>query len=488
MRHRIRQLLRSRRSVMATVTVLTVSLFLGGLVVASDLPKRQALDSTRTRDVVAPPRRPPSFVELASRLSPTVVNIKVTKVAKMAPSHWPQGPEGPFGEFFKHFFKEMPGPFKQQGAGSGVIISDDGYILTNNHVIEGADEVRVTLADKREFKAEIIGRDAKTDLAVLKVKTDVSLPVATLGDSDRLQVGEWVMAIGNPFGLSHTVTSGIVSAKGRVIGAGPYDDFIQTDASINPGNSGGPLFNMQGEVVGINTAIIPNGQGIGFAIPVNLAKSLIPQLVSAGKVTRGYLGVGIQELTPELAKALGLQDQKGALVAEVTPGSPAEKAGLKRGDVIVTFKGKAINEVHDLPALVAETPVGEKVTVVVLRDGKTRQLPLTVGELAADASEAEKTAKPAQGKWGLHLQDLTPELAQQQDLESDQGVLVAEVQPDSPAAEAGIRQGDLLMEVNRQAVKSVREVQEILAKAKDQNTLLVLVKRGKGSLFIAMAK
>jgi serine protease Do len=284
------------------------------------------------------------------------------------------------------------------------------------------------------------------------------------------------------------VTSGIVSAKGRVIGAGPYDDFIQTDASINPGNSGGPLFNMQGDVVGINTAIIPNGQGIGFAIPVNMAKSLIPQLVSTGKVTRGYLGVGIQDLTPELAKALDLQDQKGALVAEVTPGSPADKAGLKPGDVIVTFKGNAINEVHDLPALVAQTPVGEKVTIVVLRDGKTRQLPLTVGELAADASEAEQTAQPTQGKWGLHLQDITPELARQQDLESDQGVLVVEVQPDSPAAEAGIRQGDLLLEVNRQAVKSVREVREILAKAKDQNTLLVLVKRGKGSLFIAMAK
>jgi serine protease Do len=470
---------------------LAILLLLGGLALASALPQSVALDSRPPQDATATAPSPASFVELAERLSPTVVNIKVTKTTKVAPSQWSQDPDGPFGEFFKRFFKEMPqlpGPFKQQGAGSGVIISDHGNILTNNHVIEGADEVLVTLADKRELKATIVGRDAKTDLAVLKIETQESLPVAALGDSDRLRVGEWVLAIGNPFGLSHTVTSGIVSAKGRVIGAGPYDDFIQTDASINPGNSGGPLFNLHGEVVGINTAIIPTGQGIGFAIPVSLAKSLIPQLVSTGKVTRGYLGVSIQELTPALAKALALQDHKGALVAEVVPGSPAEKAGLNRGDVIVAFKDKAVDTAHDLPAMVAQTPVGEPVTLGVWRDGKTRHLPLTVGELAADGPEEAQTAQPAQGTWGMHLQDLSPALARQQGLESDQGVLVVAVQPGSPAAEAGIRPGDLLLEVNRQTVQSVREVQEILAKATNQESLLALVQRGQGSLFIAMAK
>jgi serine protease Do len=398
-------------------------------------------------------------------------------------------PEGPFGDFFERFFKEMPRMpegHRTQGAGSGVIISKDGYILTNNHVVEGAQEVTVTLADKQEYKAEVIGLDPKTDLAVLKIDAKKPLPAAALGNSENLKVGDWVVAIGNPFGLNHTVTSGIVSAKGRVIGAGPYDDFIQTDASINPGNSGGPLFNMGGEVVGINTAIIPQGQGIGFAIPVNTAKPLIPQLVNDGEVTRGYLGVNIQSITPELAKALGVEDRKGALVADITPGSPAEKGGLKRGDIIVAYEGKDVTDHHVLPAMVAATPVDEKVTVTVLRDGKQRKLSVTVGKLPSDSARLEKTAQPTKGRWGLQLHDLSPQIADQFRLQADQGVVVVGVEPGSPAHEAGIRQGDVIVEVNRQPVNSVKEVKENIDKTKDEDHLLLLVQRQNGKMYVPL--
>ena len=329
-----------------------IPFLVAGLVMASGLnwtgtSVAADVNSETQPPVLSAPVMPSSFAELAENLSPTVVNVKVTKIEK-ATFQGQHMPEGPFGDFFERFFKEMPrmpNGHRTQGAGSGVIISKDGYILTNNHVVEGAQEVTVTLADKQEYKAEVIGLDPKTDLAVLKIDAMKPLPAASLGNSENLKVGDWVVAIGNPFGLNHTVTSGIVSAKGRVIGAGPYDDFIQTDASINPGNSGGPLFNMGGEVVGINTAIIPQGQGIGFAIPVNTAKPLIPQLVSDGEVTRGYLGVNIQSITPELAKALGVEDRKGALVADITPESPAEKGGLKRGDIIVAYEGKDVTDI-----------------------------------------------------------------------------------------------------------------------------------------------
>ena len=479
----------------ATVAAVALSFFLSGLVVASNLPGATISEArpsaANSQSAVAAPAVPASFADLAERLSPTVVNIKVTKIAKNANWQWHQVPDGPFGEFFKHFFKDMPQnpePYKQQGAGSGVIISADGYILTNNHVVDGADKVLVTLNDQQEYKADIVGRDPKTDLAVLKIKAAKPLPVATMGDSDRLRVGSWVLAIGNPFGLSHTVTSGIVSAKGRVIGAGPYDDFIQTDASINPGNSGGPLFNMHGEIVGINTAIIPNGQGIGFAIPINTAKPLIPQLVSKGVVTRGYLGVSIQSITPDLAKAMKLQDRKGALVSEVVSGSPADKAGVQSGDVIVTFNQKPVDSAHDLPAMVAATPVGQEVAVVVLRAGRKQQLPITVGKLPADDTEVEASSQDTSGKWGLQLQTLTPEVARQHDLATEQGVLVVGVQPDSPADAAGLRSGDILVEVNHHPVASVQDVKAALARAKDNDALLVRVKRGQASLFVAMAK
>ena len=307
----------------------------------------------------------PDFVALAKKLKPAVVNVSTAKtIAPQKKFHRAPSPFGtdPFEEFFDRFFENAPQrSYKQRSLGSGFIISDDGYILTNNHVVAGADEIKVKLGDKREFKAEVKGTDEKLDLALIKIEAKDHFPVARLGDSDTIEVGEWVMAIGNPFGLEQTVTAGIVSAKGRVIGSGPYDDFIQTDASINPGNSGGPLFNAQGEVIGINTAIVAGGQGIGFAIPINMAKGIITQLKEKGKVTSGWLGVSIQAMTPELAQSFGLEAEKGALVNEVMKDSPADKAGIKSGDIILEFDGKAVHEMNELPRLVAETPVGKKV-------------------------------------------------------------------------------------------------------------------------------
>ena len=436
----------------------------------------------------SPPVMPSSFAELAEKLSPTVVNVKVTKI-EQATFHGSQMPDGPFGDFFKRFFEEMPQMpenHRTQGAGSGVIISKDGYILTNNHVIEGAKEVTVTVADKNEYKARVVGADPKTDLAVLKIEANKSLPSAALGDSEQLKVGDWVVAIGNPFGLSHTVTSGIVSAKGRVIGAGPYDDFIQTDASINPGNSGGPLFNMRGKVVGINTAIIPYGQGIGFAIPVNTAKPLIPQLVSKGEVTRGYLGVSIQSITPDLAKALKIEDREGALVADVISGSPAEKGGIERGDIIIAYDGKAVKDSHDLPAMVAATPVDKEVTVTILRHGKEQNLTMQVGKLPSEEAKLETSVQPAKGKWGLQLHELNPQIAHQLRIKADQGVAVVGVEPGSPADEAGMRQGDVIVEVDRHPVESLNDVKEKIDKSEDKDHLLLLVQRENGKFYVPL--
>jgi serine protease Do len=422
------------------------------------------------------------FTPLVEKLSSSVVNVKVSKVER-ADFFWPQLPEG-FKEFFNH--PQFPQGRKVQGAGSGVIISHDGCILTNNHVVEGAKEVEVTLADTREFKAKVVGRDPKTDLAVLKIDAGKNLPAANLGDSDQLKVGDWVLAIGNPFGLSHTVTAGIVSAKGRVIGAGPYDDFIQTDASINPGNSGGPLFNMKGEIVGINTAIIPNGQGIGFAIPVNTAKPLIPQLVAKGEVIRGYLGVNIQSVTPDLADAMKLEVRRGALVADVVSGGPADRAGIRRGDVIVSYDGKKVEDSHDLPNAVAATPVDKEVTVTVVRGGKERDIVAKIGKLEPEEAAGEESRLPAHGKWGLQLQDLNPQIARQLGLKSDHGVVVVNVQPGSPADEASIQPGDVILEVNRQPVKSAKEVKEEVGKVGEGKSLLLLVQRDQGSRYVAL--
>jgi serine protease Do len=495
MLNRIKRAVANRRVGGAAVTTVALSFFLMGLIAASDLNwmgEAQAENTgAKTPNATAPRATPDSFANLAQQLTPTVVNIKVTKMAKTGDFTAPQEFEDPYREFFERFFEQAPRPpesFRQQGSGSGVIVSQDGYIVTNQHVIEGADEVMVTLADQTELKAEVMGRDPKTDLAVLKIETQKKLPVATLGDSQAIRVGDWVMAIGNPFGLTHTVTTGIVSAKGRVIGAGPYDDFIQTDAAINPGNSGGPLFDMQGNVVGINTAINPAGQGIGFAIPAHVAKPLIPQLIAKGEVTRGYLGVSIQAITPDLSQALNLDGTKGALVAEVRTGTAAAEAGIKRGDVIVSYNDKVIDNVHDLPAMVANTPVGDKATVTILRGGQSQEIELTIDKLPTEVAEAGEPIQAEQSQWGLQLQDLTPEMAEQHNLDTDKGVVVAGVQPDSPAAEVGLREGDIILEVNRQPVTTVQDAKDVLSKSDAKEALLLLVKRGEGSLFVAMAK
>jgi serine protease Do len=493
--HKCKQYITSRRfGARAMASVALSSLFIGVLVASSVqwTPMSVAQGVGQKAALAAgAPAIPGSFADLAEQLGPTVVNIQVTKVAPVGDFPGMLDPDGPSGEFFEHFFGDrlpQPRPHRMQGSGSGVIISPEGYILTNNHVVDGAQEVTVTMANKQMYKARVVGRDPKTDLAVLKINAKESLPVAAMGNSTDLKVGEWVIAIGNPFGLGHTVTAGIVSAKGRVIGAGPYDDFIQTDAPINPGNSGGPLFNMQGEMVGINTAIVASGQGIGFAIPIDLVKPLIPQLEKTGEVTRGYLGVSIQSITPELAKAMKLEERQGALVAEVTAGSPAAKAGIHRGDVIVGFNGETVKDSHDLPAAVAKTPVGEKVTVTLRRDGKTETVPVAVGKLPSEKVTSEPSSHASQSQWGLQLQDVTPQMARQRGLAEASGVMVVGVQPDSPAERAGLQRGDIILEVNHQPVQSMQDMRDAIAKAGDQDSLLLLVKRDQGSAFVAMAK
>ena len=357
----------------------------------------------------APDARPlPDFVSLAKKFRPVVVNISASQLSggtPETPSPFPQG--DPFGEFWKKFFGDQPrGGSRRQSLGSGFIIDRDGSILTNNHVVDNAQKIVVRLADEREFEAKVIGKDPKTDIAVIKIDAKGVLAAAPLGDSDQLEVGEWVLAIGNPFGLDSTVTSGIVSAKGRRIGAGPYDNFIQTDASINPGNSGGPLINMRGEVVGINTAIFSQtggNIGIGFATPINLVKEILPELKGKGKVTRGWLGLAVQEVTPEIASSLGLDKRRGGLVAEVVKGGPAERSGIKVGDVIVEFDGKEIKEAGDLPALVARAAPKSHVRLKLLRDNKEVVLSVTIGEMKEKeeaAPEEKADAGPAIGGAG----------------------------------------------------------------------------------------
>jgi serine protease Do len=426
----------------------------------------------------------PDFVKLAKRLKPAVVNISTSKTITPQ-KHQRQSGNDPFQEYFDKFF-ETPRqhPFKQKNLGSGFVISEDGYIITNNHVVADADEIKVKLSDGREFRGEVKGRDEKFDVALVKIDAKGQLPIAPLGDSDKTEVGEWVMAIGNPFGLAQTVTAGIVSAQGRVIGSGPYDDFIQTDASINPGNSGGPLFNTNGEVIGINTAIVAGGQGIGFAIPINMAKSIMTQLRETGKVTRGWLGVSVQVVTPDLAKSFGLDRERGALVAEVMKDSPAEKSGLKGGDIILEFDGHPINEMNQLPRFVAETPVGKKVKLLVLRDGRQETMHVTIEQLK-DGGEDRDQAVPSD-RLGIKVAELTPERAQQLRVQGDRGVVVTEVQSDGLADRAGIMEGDLIREVNGIRIASVGDYTRAVSAVKKGGYLKVLLRRGDASLFVAL--
>ena len=438
-------------------------------------------------------KAPRSFADLADAVKHSVVNISTTQVVKGSPLQPFGGPNAPFGkffgdDFFKHFFGDTPkGGMKTHALGSGFVISEDGLILTNNHVIEKATEIKVKLEsgnEDKEYDAKVIGRDPKTDLALIRVKPDTNFPKPVhLGDSDAIRVGDWVMAVGNPFGLGQTVTTGIISAKGRIIGAGPYDDFLQTDAAINPGNSGGPLFDMKGEVIGINTAIIAQGQNIGFTIPINLAKGLLPQL-KAGKVIRGWLGVMIQDVTPDLAKSFGLKETKGVLISDVTEGSPAAKAGLKRGDVVKGFDGHEVENAHTLSRLVAATQPNSKAKVDIIRDGKGETIEITIGTMP---QQVEGQLPEKATAWGLSVQDITPELAQQLGLNPDeQGVVISGVAPGSPAGEAGLRAGDVVKQVNRQKVHNLNDYNQALDNAKQDKSMLLLIKRGDGTMYVVL--
>ncbi len=435
----------------------------------------------------------PDFTVLAKDLTPAVVNIS-TKMTVGGGGGLPPGfssPFGnePFGDFFNRYFGDMPRSFETQSLGSGFIISTDGYILTNNHVVENATEITVILHNEKTFAAKVIGTDPKTDLALIKIDAK-GLPTVKLGDSDKLQVGEWVMAIGNPFGLAETVTAGIVSAKGRVIGSGPYDDFIQTDASINPGNSGGPLFNIRGEVVGINTAIIEQGQGLGFAIPINIARELLSQL-KKGEVVRGWLGVVIQEVTPELAQSFGLKEPTGALVSDIEAGSPAEKAGIRKGDIILKFNGKDITKMKELPTIVAMTPVGETVTVTILREGKTRDVTLKVGKMPGEGMIGTAPTKPGPGaksELGLAVEAITPTIAQYLGLPDTDGVIVTAVEPGSFAERAGVMKGDVIRELNRKKIKNLAEFSAEMTNSNKAGRYLFLILRSGNTIFIAINK
>jgi len=444
------------------------------------------------------PHTLPDFIELAERLSAAVVNISIYSSSTPAKgSRSSRGPrshqDDPFRDFwepFEHFFSPFPPhSFQQKSLGSGVILDQQGYILTNDHVIENAAEIWVTLTNEKEYRGTLVGADAKTDLALIKIDGPESLTTIVLGDSDHLRVGEWVMAIGNPFGLDHTVTAGIVSATGRHIGHGSYDQFIQTDASINPGNSGGPLINLQGEIVGINTAIYSRtggNVGIGFAIPVNVAKELVPQLKTKGKITRGWIGVMIQKVTPEIATSLGLPAAKGARIAEVIRGGPAQEAGLKAGDVIVSFNDQVLGDSAELPLLVARLPIGGTATVEIVRENKAHQtVKLRIAEPPEEQPTFAATRVPEQ--FGLTVQELSPPLRDDLGLNGDlAGVMVSVVEPGSVAEEAGVQQRDVILEVNRWKVHDVSSYRGALQRTEKGKGALLLIRRGENTFFLTL--
>jgi len=446
---------------------------------------------------------PDSFADLAGQLLPTVVNIATTQTLKPAAGEtaMPDLPPGsPLADLFRDFLKQNNAPRHVTSLGSGFIIDPSGLIVTNNHVIEDADQITVTLNDGTTLPAKLIGRDEKTDLALLRVKPKSPLPAAHFGNSDKARVGDWVIAIGNPFGLGSTVTAGIVSARNRDISAGPYDDFIQTDAPINRGNSGGPLFDMDGDVVGVNSAIFsPSGGsvGIGFSIPSNLAQDVIDQLRKYGVTKRGWIGVRIQQVTQDIAEGMGLSSASGALVAEVTDAGPADKAGLKNGDVIVGFDGKSIPDSRTLPRVVADTPVGKTVGIDILRGGKKQTLHLQVGKLKDDddtpvakaAPAPKKSLPPKLSRLGLSLASIDDDSRGKYHLASDvKGVLVTDVDPDSPAGQQNFRPGDVIVEVQNQAVRTPDDVMKrIDADAKaGKKVELLLVSRAGDLTFVAL--
>jgi serine protease Do len=439
----------------------------------------------------------PDFTDLAEKAGKAVVNISTVKTVKTDQrledffKYHQNGPkEGPLRDFFdqfEKFFRNQPQrpPHKQRSLGSGFIISQDGYIVTNNHVIAGADKVRINLQDdEKAIDAQIVGRDPDTDLALLKVDVDQDLPTLPFADSDRTEVGEWVLAIGNPFGLGHSVTAGIISAKGRIIHAGPFDNFLQTDASINPGNSGGPLINMKGEVVGINTAIVPAGQGIGFAVPSSMASNIIEQLRTKKKVERGWLGVSIQDVDDNIAKALDLPDSNGALIAGTMPGQPADKAGLKAQDVIRKVDGKKIENTNELLRAIAGMPPGTKTRLTVWRNGRLKNITVVLGQRDADklaqgqGSQAPDQSEEVIKELGLALRATTKKEAKALGMAKAQGLIVLDVNTDSLGGRSDIRPGDVIVQANQKPVNSLKAFKDILdGDARDKGVLLLLIKR-----------
>lgn len=427
---------------------------------------------------------PKSFSALAEMAGPAVVNIRTVKTAKGGERVFRHFQKGPFGEddhmqeFFERFFGKQPGQnFKQRSLGSGFIIDKEGYVVTNNHVIENADEIQVILKDEKAYAAKIIGRDADTDLALIQILSEDQFEVIKLGNSDTLAIGHWVVAIGNPFGLENTVTAGIVSAKGRLIESGPYNEYIQTDASINPGNSGGPLLNMNGEVVGINTMILAGGHGIGFAIPVNMAKNVVAQLRERGEVTRGWLGVSIQDVPNNLAEYFGIEDNTGALVADVVPGDPADTAGIRAKDIIVEVNGQHVEDSRALLQLVAGLNVGQTVAVKVLRDGRIKNFKVKVAKRNDAQLAAKNIPVKSPSELGIQVADLSSDVARKFDVAETEGVILVRVKSGSRSENAGLRAGDVIKGVNRLEVKNLADYNKIIDSVESGDSIAFLIKR-----------
>jgi serine protease Do len=481
-----------------TVVILIIISILLGYLIGSNL--KVFLPKSASYPLTYAPQAPQSitgeniaFSDIVKVVSPVVVNISTTKTIKRDISPFSHFFDSPFGDFFEPF--HMPKKWKEQSLGSGVIVSPDGYIITNYHVIEKADEIKVTLYDKGDYKGKVIGSDPKTDIAIIKISAK-DLPAIKLGDSDNLRVGEFVLAFGNPYGFSHTVTMGIVSAVGRAnVGVADYENFIQTDAAINPGNSGGPLVNIRGELVGVNTAIFSRTggyQGIGFAVPSNMAKAVMEQLIKEGKVTRGWLGVTIQSVTPELAKEFGLDKSSGAIISEVFKGSPAEKAGLRRGDVLLEVNGKTVKDAASLRNIVAQSKVGSNIKIKIMRENEPIVLTATVVELPTDMVEAipekpDEEVAEENALAGFTVIDLTQEIALQLGLSrGEKGVVIVSVEPYSAAEEAGLRKGDVVQEINKKRVSNLRDFINITSHIKDGDTMLLFVNRAGRKFYITL--
>lgn len=430
-----------------------------------------------------------AITEVVASVQPSVVNISSVRTVKAAEGQNPFSQDPFFRRFFGDDFRrfERPKEHRKSGLGSGVIVDSNGYVLTNNHVIRGAEEITVTLSDKREFKGKVVGTDQKTDLAVIKIDAE-RLPVIRIGDSDSLKIGETVFAIGNPFGLTQTVTVGIVSATGRAnVGIADYEDFIQTDAAINPGNSGGALVNIRGELIGINTAIFSTSggyQGIGFAIPSNMAKVVMESLIKQGRVVRGWLGVSIQPLTNDLVKQFNLRDDNGVLVGDVVEDSPAEKAGIQRGDVIIEFKGREVKDVRQLRNMVADSSPGSTVTVKLIRDGKVKTVEVQVAEMASDVP-GESQAVDNRFR-GVSVQSLTPQLKESLKIPKRiAGVVVTDIDADSPA-EGILQRNDIIMEIGRKPIRSIKDYEEAVSGIRQDESILLLIFRKGSALYVTL--